>query len=183
MEILHHVSVGIRRIIGAALVACCALGAAVSTPANALSSKASVGHAVGPKKQVLTASPVSALKSGSVITVTGSGFDTKIGIYVEMCVKPAKGKKPDPCGGGINMNGKNPASQWISSNPPPYGFGLAKPFKSGGKFTIKISVSPLITSGSTTVDCRIKKCAVVTRADHTRPSVRSADVLIPITFK
>ena len=178
MEILHYVSVKLRRIIGAALVACCALGAAVSTPANALSSKASVGHAVGAKKQVLTATPVSALKSGSVITVSGSGFDPKIGIYVALCVYKGKNKMPTPCGGGVNTSGKNPASVWVSS-PNHFTPGLAVPFRKGGKFVAKITVGPMIGS----IDCRKVKCVVGTQGDFLNQATRKADVVIPVVFK
>lgn len=37
--------------------------------------------------------------------------------------------------GGVNKAGIGDASFWISSNPPPYGVGLAEEFLPGGRFT------------------------------------------------
>lgn len=130
----------------------------------------------------LTAKPVKNLNSTSArINIKGKGFDQRTGIYVALCVTPKKGstKAPGPCGGGINMNASNPASAWISSNPPPYGDELAIPFTKGGIFSVTLSVSSQIGE----IDCRVTSCSIVTRADHTKPSYRGADLFIPVTFK
>lgn len=130
----------------------------------------------------LIAKPVNNLSSTNArIVVKGKGFDQRIGIYVALCVTPKKGSKkaPGPCGGGINMSASNPASVWISSNPPPYGADLAIPFKKGGVFSLTLSVSSQIGE----IDCKVTACSIVTRADHTRSSYRGADVFIPVTFK
>lgn len=116
--------------------------------------------------------------SGDTVRVSGSGFDTTKGIYVAFCVKPPAGQAPSPCGGGADTDGDSGSSEWISSNPPPYGKSLAKPYGSGGTFTVSIKVSPKIGS----VDCRVSTCVIATRADHTRSSDRSQDVFIPISF-
>ncbi|MFA7265289.1 MAG: hypothetical protein WC054_03155 [Candidatus Nanopelagicales bacterium] len=115
---------------------------------------------------------------GETVRVSGSGFDTTKGIYVAFCVKPPAGQAPSPCGGGADTNGDSGSSEWISSNPPPYGKSLAKPYGAGGTFSVSVRVSSKIGS----VDCRVSTCVIATRADHTRSSDRSQDVFIPIRF-
>ena len=115
---------------------------------------------------------------GSWVTVTGDGYDERVGIYVTMCVRPAKGQLPTPCGGGINKTGTSSASVWVSSNAPSYGTGLAKPFGFGGKFKVRLFLGPHIGA----LDCRKVKCVIATRADHLQSSNRTADVFIPVTF-
>jgi hypothetical protein len=92
---------------------------------------------------------------------------------------PKKGFLPTPCGGGVNKAGVGEGSFWISSNPPPYGVGLADPFKPGGRFSYKIRVSKKIGN----FDCTKVKCAITVRADHLRSEDRSYDLYLPITFK
>ena len=132
----------------------------------------------GPKGQTLTiASTI--VKDGQTVKVIGKKFDKKIGIYLAFCVVNAKGEMPGPCGGGVNAAGDSTGSIWISSKPPAYGKTLAVPFTKSGGFTQKITVTRYIGN----VDCAIVKCAIVTRADHTRSSDRKADVIVPIKFK
>ena len=128
--------------------------------------------------QTLTVSATS-VSSNSVITVTGKRFDESVGLYLAICVVPKKGLAPTPCGGGVNKAGVGEGSFWISSNPPPYGVGLADPFKPGGRFTYKIRVPRKIGN----FDCKKVKCAVTVRADHLRSTDRSFDLSVPITFK
>lgn len=116
--------------------------------------------------------------SGETVRVTGSGFDMTKGIYVAFCVKPPEGQAPGPCGGGADTDGNSGASEWISSNPPTYGKSLVKPYGAGGTFSVVLRVSPKIGN----VDCTTSTCVVATRADHTRSSDRSQDVLIPVSF-
>jgi hypothetical protein len=115
---------------------------------------------------------------GTKVTVTGKGFDPKKGIYVALCVKPAKGQAPTPCGGGVDTSGTSQASVWVSNNPPPYGANLAVPYGSGGSFRVTIDVAALIGP----LDCRTTTCVIATRNDHTRSSDRSQDVLVPVNF-
>lgn len=127
----------------------------------------------------LTVTPVRRLPStGANIRVVGSGYDRTVGIYVALCVVPRKGQLPSPCGGGVNTTGVDPASAWISSNPPPYGASLAVPYRKGGRFAVTLTVSPIIGD----VDCRQTACAIVTRADHTRSGDRRFDVAVPVRF-
>lgn len=134
----------------------------------------------GRQGQRLTVTPTRGLSTfGQTVKVSGRGFDETVGIYVGLCVLPRPGAKPSPCGGGIDQDGSSQASAWISSNPPPYGSNLAKPYKRGGTFTVRIKVSPRIGS----FDCRVVRCAVVARADHTRANDRTWDVSVPVTFR
>ena len=135
---------------------------------------------IGRKGQRLIVTPTRGLSPfGQTVKVSGRGFDETVGIYVGLCVIPRPGAKPTPCGGGVDQDGSSRASAWISSNPPPYGSSLAKPYKRGGKFTVRIKVSPRIGA----FDCRVVRCAVIARADHTRASDRTWDVAVPVTFR
>jgi hypothetical protein len=128
---------------------------------------------------ILSVDKTTNLSSGQKLIVSGKHFDETVGIYVEMCQIVPKGVRPSVCGGGADMTGSTGASVWISSNPPAYGVGLAKPFLPGGRFSVAIKVSPQIG----TMDCRTAHCAVYVRADHTRGDDRSHDMYIPLTFK
>lgn len=135
--------------------------------------------AKGAHGQTVTVSQAKKLSvKGQTVIVSGRRFDETVGIYVAMCVLPAKGGVPTPCGGGIDKTGASGASQWVSSNPPPYGIGLAIPFKVGGTFKVKLKVGPVIG----TFDCRKINCGIITKADHLNEADRSADVVIPVTF-
>jgi hypothetical protein len=115
----------------------------------------------------------------TLVTVTGKDFDETVGIYLAYCVVPKKGNLPTPCGGGVNKTGMGDASYWISSNPPPYGVGLAIPFTPGGRFSEKVSISRTIGK----FDCRKVKCAITVRSDHLHEGDRTHDIFIPITIK
>ena len=155
-------------------------GEPLTTSKVATSKTAAVATVKGPTGQTLTATPTKNLPANAttVITVTGKGYSTKHGIYATFCVIPAKGEKPDLCG-PFDITGKNNQSVWISSNPPVYGVALAKPFGKGGTFKVKVPVQSKIGD----LDCTVLKCAILTRADHTQPDYRKADVIIPVTFK
>ena len=133
---------------------------------------------VGKQGQVLKVNK-SVIKPGGVITITGNRFNKDVGIYVAFCKLPKKGELPTPCGGGVDLTGATLSSVWISSNPPSYGDSLVKKFGVRGNFKLTLRVQPNIGD----VDCRIDKCAITVRADHTRSSDRSFDLFIPITFK
>jgi hypothetical protein len=157
--------------------------AAVTADVAAVSqARAAAGRAAvtGRKGQRLTVTPTRGLSPfGQTVKVSGRGFSELVGIYVGLCVMPRPGAKPTPCGGGVDQDGSSQASAWISSNPPPYGANLAKPYKRGGKFTVRIKVSPRIGS----FDCRVVRCAVFARADHTRANDRTWDVAVPVAFR
>lgn len=117
--------------------------------------------------------------NGDTVIVEGSGFDVTKGIYVGLCVKPAAGGAPSPCGGGADRAGTGGASVWISSNPPGYGANLAIPYGPNGSFRVEFGVGPTIND---VIDCRSIDCAIVTKNDHTIYDDRSQDLIIPITF-
>ena len=133
---------------------------------------------IGGNGATLTATKVSGIKSGEKIIISGSHFDETVGIYLAICKVVKKSELPSPCGGGIDKTGTTGSSIWISSNPPPYGVGLAKEFAPGGRFSFAIKVSPFIGK----LDCRKIKCAIYVRADHTRSDDRTFDLSIPISF-
>ncbi|HWH29679.1 MAG TPA: hypothetical protein VNU26_12065 [Mycobacteriales bacterium] len=128
----------------------------------------------------LTVSKVSGLAAdGEKVRVRGSGYDRSKGIYVAFCVDNGPGRQPTPCGGGADTEGRSGNSVWISDLPPAYGTGLARPYGEGGTFDVEITVRARLNED---VDCRRTRCAVVTRADHTRSEDRSLDVAVPISF-
>ncbi|MGI5379321.1 hypothetical protein ACQEV2_34715 [Streptomyces sp. CA-251387] len=145
---------------------------------------AAAGSATGPEGQKLTVSQSSGLDpDGETVTVTGSGYNTEKGIYVAFCVDNGAGKTPTPCVGGVDMSGESGASAWISSNPPSYGEGLAKPYEGSGhkgSFSVRLTVR----AKDANTDCTKAgvKCAVITRNDHTRGGDQSQTVRIPVAF-
>jgi hypothetical protein len=169
-----------------------ALVLTVSAPvaaAPAAPAAATPKSATGPTGQVLTVDASMQLEDGQQITVKGRGYDLKVGIYATFCVLPERGKKPESCG-HFDITGQNNQAVWISSNAPFYAALLAKPFDkvtkkvkgkkvSTGSFSVQVPVSKMIGDK----DCTVVKCAIVTRADHTRSDYRKADVVIPVSFK
>ncbi|MSX62706.1 MAG: hypothetical protein F2951_04325 [Actinobacteria bacterium] len=131
--------------------------------------------------ETLSAS-TSKISSGAAITVKGNYFDETVGIYLAFCVMPVKGQVPTPCGGGVNKSGTGDISYWISSNPPPYGVGLAREFQPGGRFVRTMHIGSTILTSGGKIDCRKVTCAITVRADHTREDDRTHDIYIPITF-
>ncbi|MDG4764039.1 hypothetical protein O7632_07960 [Solwaraspora sp. WMMD406] len=152
------------------------LGVLVSTTAGTAHADTTATGSGGQRLTVSKSTGVS--RSGETVTVSGTGYDTSKGIYVSFCVDNGAGAVPSPCGGGADMSGTSGSSHWISSNPPAYGEGLAVPYGSGGSFQVRVPV--VTTIGD--VDCTVRVCSVVSRADHTRTSDRSQDVRIPIRF-
>lgn len=171
MKATTHTVLCMRRALVAMIVA-------ALTCANLTYSQAAIKEIKGSTGQVLSASSTS-VKSGAVITVKGKYFDESVGIYLGFCVIPKAGKSPTPCVGGINKDGTGDTSLWISSNPPPYGVGLAEEFLPGGRFIKKLTISKMIGK----FDCKKVKCAITVRADHLRNEDRSFDLFIPITIK
>jgi LPXTG-motif cell wall-anchored protein len=139
-----------------------------------------------PGDPTLSVSKTSGLDpQGETVTVTGSGYDTAKGIYVALCDTSGAGpdRAPSPCVGGVDMEGSSGASVWVSSNPPPYGEGLAVPYTGGGTeggFSVELRVR----ASDENTDCTAPgtECAVVTRNDHTRSSDRGQDVFVPVSF-
>lgn len=163
------------RVVATAAIATVAVLAAPLLAAPAAADTTATGSG-GQRLTVSTSSGIS--RSGQTVTVTGTGYDTAKGIYVGFCVDNGDGQLPTPCGGGVDTSGTGGSSHWISSNPPSYGEGLAVPYGAGGSFQVTIPLTTKIGD----VDCTVRTCAVVTRADHTRSSDRGQDVRIPVSF-
>lgn len=132
----------------------------------------------GPKGQILRASKANNLVDGEKVTVSGTKYGTNLGIYVTFCVIPKPGKRPELCG-PFDMTGANNQSVWISSNPPLYAALLVTPFSKNGSFKVSLPVHTKIGD----YDCKVVRCAILTRADHTNSDNRTADVIIPVKFK
>lgn len=148
----------------------------VTAPMAAHAQKRTV---VGPERQRLIAAQTTNLTDGQLVRVTGTNYNRKVGIYLAFCEVPRRGELPRNCAGGINLEGESQSSFWISSNPPAYAADLVRGFTPRGGFIVDLKVSRFI--GQT--DCAIKRCAILTRADHLRSALRSADVLIPVSFR
>jgi hypothetical protein len=58
--------------------------------------------------------------------------------------------------------------------------GLAIPYGAGGTFSTTFAVRAELAPG---VDCRLVRCGIVTRNDHTRSSDRTQDVVVPVSFR
>jgi hypothetical protein len=160
------------RKIGLALLTAIATSLLLSPVANAaISVSGANGAILSISKNVLS--------RDSLVQVSGKSFDETVGIYLAYCLVPKKGQPPTPCGGGVNKTGTGEASFWISSNPPPYGIGLAIPFNPGGQFSQTVAVTRKLGK----YDCKKVKCAITVRSDHLHEGDRSHDIFIPITFK
>ncbi len=170
------------RALRAAPVAVAVASALILFPAP--SATAAGGSATGPEGQKLTVSRSAGLDpDGETVTVSGTGYNTEKGIYVAFCVDNGAGKTPTPCIGGVDMSGDSGASVWISSNPPSYGEGLAKPYKgSGHKGTFSVSLKVRAKDANTDCGKSGVTCSVITRNDHIRGGDQSQTVRIPVTF-
>lgn len=133
----------------------------------------------GPDGQKLTVTPVNHLATeNQTLKVTGSGYDTKKGVYVALCVDNGDGELPTPCVGGVDMTGGSHSSAWISSDPPDYGEELAIPYGTGGTFEVELTVD----AKDDYTDCFKATCVLATRNDHTLSGDRSQDVKVPVSF-
>ncbi|MEU8748995.1 immunoglobulin domain-containing protein [Streptomyces chartreusis] len=133
----------------------------------------------GPNGQKLTVTPVNDLATkNQTLKVTGSGYDTRKGIYVALCVDNGDGELPTPCIGGVDMSGGSHSSAWISSDPPDYGEELAVPYGAGGTFEVELTVD----AKDEYTDCFKATCVLATRNDHTLSGDRSQDVKVPVAF-
>ncbi|MDX3384146.1 neocarzinostatin apoprotein domain-containing protein [Streptomyces niveiscabiei] len=157
---------------------------AVALFATAPTALAASGTATGPEGQRLTVSKTSGLAAaGETVTVSGTGYNTEKGIYVAFCVDNGPGRTPTPCVGGVDMSGESGASVWVSSNPPSYGEGLAKPYGgSGHRGTFSVQLKVRAKDANTDCAAGGVRCAVITRNDHTRGGDQSQTVRIPVTF-
>lgn len=168
-----------RRVAASAALAAITLTLATASPAVAAGTSAT-----GPEGQKLTVSKALGLDpAGETVTVSGTGYNTEKGVYVAFCVDNGAGKTPTPCVGGVDMSGESGASVWVSSNPPSYGEGLAKPYGgSGHKGTFSVQLKVRAKDANTDCTKSGVSCAVITRNDHTRGGDQSQTARIPVTF-
>jgi hypothetical protein len=135
---------------------------------------------------------LAALVPGEEVMVTGVGFDSAIGIYVGFCRIPDNPEvKPSPCLGGIPEDARDPKEQpaegadaaesvWLTDN------WAWRPFATGGyddgakgTFTARLVVPASEANG---LDCRVTRCGITTRNDHTAASDRVQDLHLAIGF-
>lgn len=151
---------------------------ATSTPSSSIVKVAPTTTVVAASRPKLSVSQTNSLNpNGTSVTVRGTGYDVKKGVYVIVCTQAAPGPQAT-CIGGINMDGSSASSVWVSSNPPNYAVGLTTPFSPDGSFIIDL----LVIAKSGALDCTVLKCGVVTRSDHLRYTDRTQDVFVPISF-
>ena len=136
--------------------------------------KSKVVTVFGKGGETLSVSKASSLEKGDRITITGTNFDSNIGIYVGECVLVPVGNLPTPCFAEFS-------AAWISSNPPPYGVGLAIPYLAGGSFVLTRNVAS--NSVLSNINCKVITCAIYVRADRTRGEDRSYDLAVPLQFE
>lgn len=126
------------------------------------------------------------LHAGDLVTVTGTGYDSSIGIYVSFCQLPSDtSKKPGPCLGDIPASEDSAeeaaddllSSAWVSNNWAWKAFATHQ--FTGDGFSVNLVVPEPAGNGA---DCLEKPCGIVTRADHTAASDRVQDVALPIAW-
>lgn len=128
------------------------------------------------------------VRPGESLTVSGTGFDASIGIYVAVCAIPSDpADKPGPCLGGIPEGAREGTvdtakltSAWITDAWAwrafaTQGYNGDEP----GSFTTPLTIPDPVMEG---LDCRVTRCAITTRADHTALQDRVQDLFIPIGF-
>lgn len=130
------------------------------------------------------------LKSGEELIVSGTGFDSSIGIYVSICAIPEQaGMKPSPCLGGIPegaqegdaANQEGLSSAWVTDDWAWRAFAShTYDDAETGSFTVQLTVPPAAGEG---LDCTVERCALVTRADHTAANDRVQDMLLPVAYE
>lgn len=133
------------------------------------------------------AADLGSLEPGQTVQVDGSGFDAGIGIYVAICAIPEPGEKPGPCLGGIPKGAESGdadvsqlASAWVTDDWAWRNFAThTYSNETDGDFSVTLTVPEPTTDG---LDCRVTKCAIATRADHTASGDRVQDMLLPVTY-
>lgn len=129
-----------------------------------------------------------AVQPGESLSISGSGFDAAIGIYVAVCAIPSDPTvKPGPCLGGIpegategTADTDQLTSVWITDDWAWRAFATqGYQDAATGSFTTTLTVPDPVTEG---LDCTVTRCAITTRADHTALQDRVQDMFIPIAF-
>ena len=151
---------------------------ATDAPSSSVVNVAPTPTVVAASRPKLSVSATNNLNpNGTSVTVRGTGYDVKKGVYVIVCTQAAPGPQAT-CIGGVNIDGSASSSVWVSSNPPNYAVGLTTPFLADGSFTVEL----VVVARSGALDCTVLSCGVVTRSDHLRYTDRTQDVFVPISF-
>ncbi|WP_449283185.1 hypothetical protein [Leucobacter sp.] len=128
-----------------------------------------------------------ALQPGETLVVRGSGFDAGIGIYVAICAIPDSAEeKPSPCLGGIPEGAETGeadesalSSAWVTDDWAWRAFATHG-YGDDGSFEVQLTIPEPVGE---TLDCRVERCAIATRADHTASGDRVQDMLLPVAFR
>lgn len=132
----------------------------------------------------------SAISVGDRVVISGSGYDAARGIYVAICKIPDDPTtKPGPCLGGVPEQEQSDVeagtiqyapSNWINDDWAWKLFG-ARSYddRETGTFTAYLEIVDPVGEG---VDCRIDRCGIYTRNDHTALNDRVQDLYIPVRF-
>lgn len=129
---------------------------------------------------------LSALRPGETVVVTGDGFDAGIGIYVAICAIPdAPEQKPGPCLGGIpegaetgEAEASGLSSAWVTDDWAWRAFATHD-YGDDGSFEVELTVPSPVGEA---LDCRVERCAIATRSDHTAAGDRVQDMLLPVAY-
>jgi hypothetical protein len=95
------------------------------------------------------------------IAITLEKFPSKAGVYLQQCVQPMAGARPTDCNAQTQL--------WITS-------------ARGGSFTPTSAITMKLVASFGTVDCKLQKCGIFARYDHTAGTDTTEDQFIPITF-
>lgn len=131
------------------------------------------------------AADLSSVRPGDRLTITGTGYDSDIGIYVGFCKVPDEvDERPTPCLAGIPDEVDDALeSAWITNNWAWRAFA-SHTFEdeTTGSFKVELVV-PEAEAEAEGLDCRVQSCGIFTRADHTALSERVQDIYLPIAFE
>jgi hypothetical protein len=118
-------------------------------------------------------------QAGGSVTLTGTGFDPKIDVYLAVCaadIKPSD-ELTYCIGGGIPDD--NDTKAWAVVTGDTSGKTNAVAFTPDGSFSATLTLD---TPTGSSVDCVTSACAIIARSTGDQSS-RPADMLIPITFE
>ncbi|GAA2737014.1 hypothetical protein [Actinocorallia aurantiaca] len=124
----------------------------------------------GKKPKLTVSTDVVAPTGRTAVTVKGSGYDPKKGVYVALCQDNGAGQKPGPCYGGR----EGTSQAWVSGSALSQSMGASK-LSAKGTFSVKLTVA----AKGEGLDCTKVKCVLASRNDHFATEDRGQDVLIP----
>lgn len=124
----------------------------------------------GPSYSV-SATPTTALKSGSTVTVTVTGLAGSVGVYLSVCKAAATNAEvPSVC--------DQSTTQWVTAGTPG---SATSPVSVTVQSAFEGKTSPSAPT-TTSVDCVKESCVVYVRGDHNNRTDYSLIRVIPLTF-